>query len=191
MTAQVQILRRACRILGGIKLRLVQAFISIVTGMCDGLQHRRQGSRPSQRGAALLAELFAAESCWCSEALCACCHQPLLRASCSLRTSSTPVRRFRKPRRKTPVCRCVSAAAAMPQLSTAAAVLVTGAHRNNDIPHAKDVQKPMRLPMQASEDLQRASLGLYDDDTGPYPISDPQVQSCHGSVRVNLVSTNA
>ena len=29
--------------------------------------------------------------------------------------------------------------------------------------------------MQASEDLQRASLGLYDDDTGPFPISGQQV----------------
>jgi hypothetical protein len=32
--------------------------------------------------------------------------------------------------------------------------------------------------VQASEDLQRASLGLYDDDTGPFPISDQQVVGC-------------
>ena len=31
--------------------------------------------------------------------------------------------------------------------------------------------------MQASEDLQRASLGLYDDDTGPFPISGQQVET--------------
>lgn len=29
---------------------------------------------------------------------------------------------------------------------------------------------------QASEDMQRCTLGLYDDDTGPFPLSNVQVR---------------
>ena len=38
-----------------------------------------------------------------------------------------------------------------------------------------DTKQHANNGLQASEDLSRASLGLYDDDTGPFPISDSQV----------------
>lgn len=42
----------------------------------------------------------------------------------------------------------------------------------------------MWMWVQASQELQDAALGLYDQDTGSYPLSDVQVTDCE---RIQIV----